>query len=52
MPPGWTASMNAQELGRYPDQDTAVKRVEELIESEMRLAISDWEIYLTSKNTK
>jgi len=48
-PPMWTASINAQELGTYPDRSTAVTRIEELIESEMRLAIGDWEVYLARK---
>jgi len=47
----WTASINTQELGKYPDRFTAVKRVEELIESEMRLAVRDWEVYLGTKKT-
>jgi hypothetical protein len=32
-PPTWTASINAQELGVYPDRFAAVTRIEELIES-------------------
>jgi hypothetical protein len=42
--------INAQELGKYPDRLAAVKRVEELIEREMRLTVRDWEVYVTANN--
>jgi hypothetical protein len=43
------ASINACDLGVYPDRETAVNRVEELIESEMRLALQAWELYTAWK---
>jgi hypothetical protein len=43
-PHAWRASINACELGVYPDRDTAMKRVAEIIESEMGSVLRDWEI--------
>jgi hypothetical protein len=52
IPPTWKAGINACELGEYPDRDAAMKRVEEMIESDMRLVLYDWELYAASKKGK
>jgi hypothetical protein len=41
--------VNATELGEYPQRDEAMKRVEEVIEHDMRSVLSDWELYGASK---
>ena len=51
-PHTWRASINACELGVYPDRDAAMNRVAEIIESEMGSALRDWEFYVGWKNAK
>jgi hypothetical protein len=48
-PTTWRAGVNATELGEYPQRDEAMKRVEEVIEHDMRSVLSDWELYGASK---
>ncbi len=49
--PIWHASVNTTTLGQYPDRESAVQRVEEIIEYDMRLVLSDWEQYKAFKQT-
>ncbi len=44
-------SVNTTTLGQYPDRESAVQRVEEIIEYDMRLVLSDWEQYKAFKQT-
>lgn len=44
-PPTWRASINACDLGVCPDREVAMQRVEEMIASEMAVALRDWEHY-------
>ena len=48
----WRASINACDLGVYPDCDTAMNRVEELIESEMCSVLQAWELYTAWKKAR
>ena len=48
----WRASINACDLGEYPDHKTAMNRVEELIESEMGSVLQAWELYTAWKKAR
>ena len=48
-PTAWDASINTTALGRYPDRDLAMRRVEQAIENDMGLVLHDWELYREGK---
>jgi pimeloyl-ACP methyl ester carboxylesterase len=48
-PTGWDASVNTTALGRYPDRDLAMRRVEQAIENDMGLVLHHWELYRARK---
>lgn len=48
-PTTWLASVNAGYLGEYFDQATAMARVEDVIEHNMKAALEDWQLYRTTK---
>ncbi len=48
-PTTWIASINATALGDYLERDTAMRRVEEQIETGMQLVLHDWELYKSAK---
>lgn len=45
----WTASVNARELGKFPDRAAAIKRVEEEITRDMGPLLDDWTIFRAAK---
>jgi hypothetical protein len=45
----WIASINSTGLGDFLEREIAMRRVEELVESSMRLALHDWELYRAAK---
>ena len=51
-PTTWIASINSTGLGEFLERETAMGRVEELIESSMALALHDWELYRTDKGKR
>ena len=51
-PTAWDASVNTTSLGRHPERDLAMKRVEQVIESDMGLVLHDWELYKAFKDGK
>src|SRR5215470_7318821 len=48
-PARWSASINSSALGEFLEREIAMRRVEELIESSMKLALHDWEVYRAEK---
>jgi hypothetical protein len=48
-PPVWEAMVNTTTLGEYDDREAAKARVEEVIEYDMRLVLSDWDAYRAAK---
>ena len=48
-PTTWIASINSTGLGEFLEQEIAMRRVEELIESSMVLVQHDWELYRAEK---
>jgi hypothetical protein len=51
-PTTWIASINSTRLGEFLQQETAMRRVEELIESSMALVLHDWELYRATKERR
>jgi len=51
-PTAWDASVNTTALGRYLARDLAMRRVEEIIEHEMGLALHDWQLYRAEKGER
>jgi hypothetical protein len=45
----WIASINSTGLGEFLEREIAMRRVEELVESSMMLALHDWELYQATK---
>jgi hypothetical protein len=48
-PTTWIASINSTALGEFLEREIAVRRVEELVESNMVLVLHDWELYRVEK---
>jgi hypothetical protein len=48
-PTRWIASINSTALGEFLERRSAMRRVEELIESSMVLVLHDWELYRAEK---
>jgi hypothetical protein len=48
-PARWTASINSSALGEFLEREIAMRRVEELVEASMMLALHDWELYRARK---
>jgi hypothetical protein len=48
-PTTWLASVNAGYRGEYFDRATAMARVEDTIEHNMKLVLEDWEMYRAAK---
>jgi len=46
------ASINSTALGEFLEWEIAVRRVEELVESHMMLALHDWERYQAEKGKR
>jgi hypothetical protein len=51
-PTRWIASINSTALGEFLERRTAMRRVEELIESSMVLVLHDWELYRATKERR
>ncbi len=51
-PPRWVASINSTALGEFLEQEIAMRRVEELVESSMVLVLHDWELYQAAKGKR
>jgi hypothetical protein len=45
----WIAAINSTVLGEFLEREIAMRRVEELVESSMVLALHDWELYQAAK---
>jgi hypothetical protein len=45
----WIASINSTGLGEFLEREIAMRRVEELVESSMALALHDWQLYQAAK---
>jgi hypothetical protein len=48
-PPTWIAAINSTALGEFLERETAMHRVEELVEASMVLVLHDWELYRATK---
>jgi hypothetical protein len=48
----WIASINSTGLGEFLEREIAMRRVEELVESSMALALHDWELYQAAKGKR
>ena len=48
-PATWIASINSTALGEFRERETAMHRVEELVEASMVLVLHDWELYRSAK---
>jgi hypothetical protein len=48
----WIASINSTGLGEFLEREIAMRRVEELVESSMLLALHDWELYQAAKGKR
>jgi hypothetical protein len=48
----WIASINSTGLGEFPEREIAMRRVEELVEASMVLALHDWELYRAAKGKR
>jgi len=48
-PPRRIASINSSALGEFLEWETAIHRVEELVEASMVLVLHDWELYRAAK---
>jgi hypothetical protein len=48
-PTTWIASINSTGLGEFLEREIAMRRVEEQLESNMGLALHDWELYRAAK---
>jgi hypothetical protein len=48
-PTTWSASINSTALGEFLEREIAMRRVEELVESNMLLVLHDWELYRAEK---
>jgi hypothetical protein len=48
-PTTWLASINDGYLGEYFDRPTAMARVEDTMEHNMKLVLEDWEMYRVNK---
>jgi hypothetical protein len=48
-PARWIASINSSALGKFPEREIAMRRVEELIEASMVLVLHDSELYRSAK---
>ena len=51
-PTTWIASVNSTGLGEFLEREIAMRRVEELVESSMALALHDWELYQAAKGKR
>jgi hypothetical protein len=51
-PTTWIASINSTGLGEFLERESAMRRVEELMESSMALALHDWELYRAVKGKR
>jgi hypothetical protein len=51
-PRTWIASINSTGLGEFLEREIAMRRVEELVESSMMLALHDWELYQATKGKR
>jgi hypothetical protein len=50
--PTWVASINSTALGEFLERESAMRRVEESVESSMALALHDWELYRAAKGQR
>jgi hypothetical protein len=48
----WIASVNSTGLGEFLEREMAMRRVEELVESSMMLALHDWDLYQAAKGKR
>ena len=48
-PTTWIASINSTGLGEFLEQEIAMRRVEEQVESSMGLVLHDWDLYQAAK---
>jgi len=48
----WIASINSTCLGEFLEREIAMRRVEELVESSMALALHDWDLYQAAKGKR
>jgi hypothetical protein len=51
-PHHWRATINTVYFGMHPDKESAIKRIEESIECDMRLVLYDWDLYMKFKARK
>jgi hypothetical protein len=51
-PTTWLASVNAGYVGECFDRATAMARVEDLIEHNMKAVLEDWELYRAIKENR
>jgi hypothetical protein len=48
----WIASINSTGLSEFLERETAMRRIEELVESSMGLVLHDWELYQAAKGKR
>jgi hypothetical protein len=48
----WIASINSTGLGEFLEQEIAMRRVEELVESSIALVLHDWKLYQAAKGKR
>jgi hypothetical protein len=51
-PTTWIASINSTALGEFLERESAMHRVEELVEASMALVLHDWELYRAAKEKR
>jgi hypothetical protein len=51
-PTMWIASINSTGLGEFLERESAMRRVEELMESSMALVLHDWALYQAAKGKR
>lgn len=45
LPTTWIASVNATALGEYLERSEAMQRVEDWLDANMQMALSDWQLF-------
>jgi len=51
-PPTSITSIKSTALGEFLEREIAMRRVDELVESSMELALHDWELYRAAKGKR
>jgi hypothetical protein len=51
-PTTWITSINSTGFGEFLERESPTRRVEEVVESSMLLALRDWDLYQTAKGKR